>query len=58
MGKFRQILTELSEQDTPKFLFLDDKLSKYQGILTKLSTFIDIKKIWLWNTNGVNFVNV
>ena len=39
MGKFRQILTELSTQDTPIFLFPDNNL-----ILTKLG--IDIKEIW------------
>ena len=32
MGKFSQILTELSAQETPVFLFLSDNLSKYQGI--------------------------
>ena len=46
MGKFRQILTELSTRDTPKFSFADDNLSKCQGILTKLGTWIDIKEIW------------
>ena len=45
MGKFRQILTELSAQDTSIFSFPRDKLSKCQGILTKLGTGIDIK-IW------------
>ena len=43
MGKFRQILTELSARDTPIVSFPDDNLSKYQGILTKLGTCIDIK---------------
>ena len=28
MGKFRQILTDLSAWDTPIFLFPDDNLSK------------------------------
>ena len=28
MGKFRQIFTELSAQDTPLFSFPDDNLSK------------------------------
>ena len=50
MGKFHQILTELSAQDI--FSFLDDNLSKYQGILTKLGTFIDIKEIWFGIANG------
>ena len=36
MGKFYQILTELSVQDTPVFWFSDDSLSKCQRILTKL----------------------
>ena len=44
MGKFRQILTELSAQDI--FSFLDNNLSKCQGILTKLGTCIDMKEVW------------
>ena len=52
MGKFHQILTELSAQDTPIFLFPDKNLSEYQGISTKLSTCIDIKEIWFGNANG------
>ena len=52
MGKFRQILTESSARDTPKFSFPDDNLSKCQGILTKLGTCIDIKKIWFRIANG------
>ena len=48
MGKFRQILMELSARDTPIFSFLDDNLSNCQGILTKLGTCTcnDIKEIW------------
>ena len=42
MGKFRQSLEELSAGDTPIFSFLDDNLSRYQGILTKLGTWRDI----------------
>ena len=38
MGKFCQILTELPVRDTPIFSFPGDKLSKCQGILTKLGT--------------------
>ena len=38
MGKFRQILMELSAGDTPIFSIPDDNLSKCQGILTKLGT--------------------
>ena len=37
---------ELSGRDTPIFSFLDDNLSKYQGLLTKLAICIDIIKIW------------
>ena len=36
MGKFRQILMELSTRDMPIILFPDDNLCKCQGILTKL----------------------
>ena len=43
MGKFRPILMELSAWNI--FSFLDDDLSKCQGILTKLSICIDIKEI-------------
>ena len=46
MGKFRKILMKLSIRDTPIFSFLDDNLSKYQRILTKLGTCIDIKDVW------------
>ena len=52
MGKFCLILTELSARDMPIFSFLDDNLSKCQGILTKLSTCIDIKKVWFGIVNG------
>ena len=44
MGKFCQIFTELSAQDTPIFLF--------PGILTKLAICIDIKEIWFGIANG------
>ena len=47
-----QILTELSAQDTPIFLFLEDNLSKCQGILTKLGTCTDMKEIWFRIVNG------
>ena len=36
MGKFRQILTELSAQDMPIFSFPEDNLSKRQWIFSKL----------------------
>ena len=45
MGKFRQILTELSARDMPIFSFLDDNLSKRQWIFTKLGMCIDIVEI-------------
>ena len=51
MGKFRQILTELSARDTPIFSFPDDNLRKSQGILTKLGTCIDMKEIRFVNAN-------
>ena len=46
MGKFIQILKELSARDTVIFSFQDDNLSKCKGILTKFGTCIDIKEIW------------
>ena len=52
MGRFRQILTELSAQDTPIFLFPDDNLSKRQWIFTKLGMCIDIVEIWIGIANG------
>ena len=52
MGKFRQNFTELSARDMPIFSFLDDNLSKKQGILTKLAIYIDIKEIWYGIANG------
>ena len=53
MGKFHQILPELSARDTPiYFFFPDDNLSKCQRILTKLGTCIDMKEIWFGIANG------
>ena len=52
MGKFSEILKELSARDTPIFTFRDDNLSKCQGILTKLGTCIHIKEIWFGIANG------
>ena len=54
MGKFRQILTELhvSAQDTSIFSFQGNNLSEWQGILTELSTCIDIKQLWFGIANG------
>ena len=51
MGKFRQILTELSARDI--FSFPDDNLSKSQGILTKLGTFVDIRRSGLGLLMGI-----
>ena len=52
MGKFHQILTGLSVQDTPIFSFLDENLSKYQWIFTKLGIGIDIVEICFGVANG------
>ena len=49
---FVSLWWKLSAQDMPIFSFLDDNLSKCQGILTKLSTCIDIKEIWFGIANG------
>ena len=46
MGKFHKILTALSARDMSIFSFLDNNLSKCQGILIKLGTCIDMKEIW------------
>ena len=43
MGKFRQILMELSAGDMPILWYPDDNLSNCQGILTKLATCIAMK---------------
>ena len=50
--EFRQILMELSAQDTPIFLFPDDNVCKCWGILTKVCTCIDIKEIWFGIAKG------
>ena len=52
MGKFRQILTELSARDKPIFSFPDDNLNKRQWIFTKLGMCIHIVEIWFWIANG------
>ena len=36
----------------PIFLFPDDNLSKFKGILDKFGTCIDIKEIWFRMANG------
>ena len=52
MGKFRQIFTELSAQDTPIFSFPGDNLSKHQWIFTKLGICIGIVEVWFGIANG------
>ena len=52
MGKFHQILTDLSARDTPILSFLDENLSKRQWIFTKLGMCIDIVKILFGIANG------
>ena len=51
MGKYCHIFTELSARDMPIFSFLGDNLCKFQGILPKLGTGIDIKQIWFGIAN-------
>ena len=46
-GQISSNLRELYARDTPIVSFPDDNLSKCQGILTKLGTFIDNQEIWL-----------
>ena len=52
IGKFRQSLTVNCPREMPIFSVLDDNLCKYQGILNKLGTYIDIKEIWFGIANG------
>ena len=52
MGKFRQILTELSARDTSGFSFPDNNFSKYQWIITKLAMCIAIVEICFVKANG------
>ena len=52
MGKCRQFLTVLFAQDLSNFSYLDDNLSKYQWIFTKLGLYIDIVEIWFGTANG------
>ena len=57
MGKFCQFLTELSASDTSLFSYLDDNLSKYQWINTKLGVCIDIVEICFGIANGqISFI--
>ena len=57
MGKFHQILIELSAQDTPIISFPDDNLSKHQWIFTKLGMCIDIVEICIGIANGQTLSN-
>ena len=52
MDKFHQILTELSARDRLIFSFPDDNLSKFQGIVPKFGTCIDIKDLWFGIADG------
>ena len=52
MGKFHQIFTELSAQDTPIFSFPDYNLSKQLWNFTKLGKCIGIVKILFGIANG------
>ena len=42
MGKFCQVLTELTDRGRSVFSFPDDTFSKYQWIFTKVGMCIDI----------------
>ena len=52
MGKFCEILTELSAGDMSIFSFPDDNLNKRQWIVTKFGMCIDIVEIWFGIANG------
>ena len=52
MGKFCHILTESSAWHISVDLFLDDSLSIYQLIFTKLCMCINIVEIWFGIANG------
>ena len=52
MGKFYQILTELSARDTHIFSFPDVNLSKCQGILTNLVHALIVRKFSLGLLTG------
>ena len=49
MGRFCQVLTELSAHNTSVFSFLDNNLGKSQWIFTKLGMCINWYESW-WNT--------
>ena len=52
MGKFSQILTELSAHHKAIFLFLYNNLSKYPSVFTELGMCIDTMEIWFKIANG------
>ena len=52
MGRVCQFLTEFSACNTSIFSFLDNNLSKYQWIFTKLGMCIDTVEIWFGVANG------
>ena len=52
IGKFRQFLTELPALNMSEYKFLDDNLSKFQQIFTKLGMCIDIVEISFGIANG------
>ena len=51
MGKWPEFLTELSTRDMSIFSLLDNNLSKYQWIFTKVGMCIDIMGIWFQIAN-------
>ena len=51
MGKYRQILTDLSARDRPIFSF-PDNLSTHQWIFTKIGFCIDIVEVCFGIANG------
>ena len=52
MGKFQQLLTELSACETSVFSFLDNNFSKYQWTFTRLGMCIDIVDICFGIADG------
>ena len=51
-GRISSMFDRVICQDTSRFLLLDDNLSKYQWIFTKLAMCIDIVEICFGNANG------
>ena len=52
MGKFHQLLIELSACNKSIFLFPDDNLSKCKWIFTKLGMCFAVVEIWFGITYG------